>query len=183
MRREQTVGSCFMAAIQSRSAGVWFTQLQDRREALAGLKVKGDASHFLDYKLQRTSLLGQQSYLSYLPINWAQSLTGGKSDLKWLCVFRITKVVVFNPAVKTLVDWALWGNKVSVFYCLPTKRCILQSFSDFTFGGLKKKVFKNTFLKKWVKQSWNLEIMELTGPFQGLIRTCRSRICSDLPRQ
>lgn len=54
-----------MAAIQSRSVGVWFTQLQKRREALAILKVKGDASHFLDYKLQEMALLGQQSYLSY----------------------------------------------------------------------------------------------------------------------
>ena len=54
-----------MAAIQSRSVGVWFTQLQNRREALAILKVKGDASHFLDYKLQEMGLLGQQSYLSY----------------------------------------------------------------------------------------------------------------------
>lgn len=40
MRRAHTVGSCFMAAIQSRSAGVWFTQLQDRRESLARLKGK-----------------------------------------------------------------------------------------------------------------------------------------------
>lgn len=147
-----------MAAIQSRSAGVWFTQLQDRREALASLQVKGDASHFLDYKLQEMSLLGQQSYLSYLPINWAQSLTGGKSDLKWLCVFRIIKVVVFNPAVKILVDWVLWGNKVSVFHCLPTKRHILQSFSDCTFGELKKKSLQEHIFKemsKTIMKPWN----------------------------
>lgn len=40
-----------MAAIQSLSVGVWFTQLQNRREALAILKVKGDASLF---RLQAT---------------------------------------------------------------------------------------------------------------------------------
>lgn len=40
MIREHTAGSCFMADIQSRSAGVWFTQLQDRKGVLAGLKGK-----------------------------------------------------------------------------------------------------------------------------------------------
>lgn len=38
MRRAHTVGSCFMAAVQSLSAGVWFKQLQDRKEPLACLK-------------------------------------------------------------------------------------------------------------------------------------------------
>lgn len=52
MRREHTVGSRFIAAIQSRRAGVWFTQLQDRKEALAHLRRKAARKmarpHFLD---------------------------------------------------------------------------------------------------------------------------------------
>ena len=147
-----------MAAIQSRSVGVWFTQLQNRREALAILKVKGDASHFLDYKLQEMGLLGQQSYLSYSYQLSTVTYWRKIWFLKWPCVFRITNVVVFNPAVKILVDWVLWGNKVSVFHCLPTKRHTLQSFSDFTFGGLEKKCFQKHIFKemsKTIMKPWN----------------------------
>lgn len=61
MRRAQTVGSCFMAAIQRRSVGVWFTQLQGRKEASAhhgeGMG-RQDTHHYMDLQDREDGFIG-----------------------------------------------------------------------------------------------------------------------------
>lgn len=70
VRRAQTVGSHFMADIQSRRAGVWLTQLQDRKKASAQHRgrhqERGCTLLFRFARYEKWVYLG--NYLSYLTI-------------------------------------------------------------------------------------------------------------------
>ena len=146
-----------MAAIQSLSVGVWFTQLQNRREALAILKVKGDASLF---RLQATRdgfVWGNRAIL-VTSINWAQSLTGGKSD-SWNGHVSLESPKLLFLTLQLKYLWTECSGEIRcLFFTVYQQKDTFFSHSHFTFGGLEKKSFQDHIFKemsKTIMKPWN----------------------------
>lgn len=139
MCRAHTVGSCFMEAIQSRSIGVWFTQLQDRNGTGLG---RGTIVTLQIRKKQNCGFLWEICKCGYYP--GSLIFTEERGLLEMVC-----------PTL-TLSQWLLlkWqntcelrqGNLHFMAGWLTTSLAnSLRPFADFTFRTLKKRVASQTF--------------------------------------